>query len=80
MNRKQTGLDWAIAIIALAVILGLMGTLESEEQALNAEVLEETKNSARADMLDHKREMAAIDARARYVADYDLIQLAEVRP
>lgn len=79
MNRKQTVLDWAIAIIALAVILGLMGTMESEEQALNAEVLEETKNSQRAEMLNHKREMAAIDARARYMTDYELIQLAEGR-
>ena len=42
MNRKQTALDWAIAIILLAVLLGLMGTMDSEEQALNAEVWEET--------------------------------------
>ncbi len=80
MNRKQTVLDWAIAIIALAVILGLMGTMESEEQAINAEVLEEAKNSQRAEMLTHEREMAAIDARARYMTSYDNIKLAEVRP
>ncbi len=83
MNRepKTTSRHWIMVTCGLAILisLGYMGEDGYNDQALSASVVEEAKNSARAEMLNHKREMAAIDARAREMTAYDQIKLAEVR-
>lgn len=83
MNREPntTTRHWIIATCALAILisLGYMGEDDYNDQAISAAVIEEAKSAARADILNHKREMAAIDARARYMTSYDNIKLAEVR-
>lgn len=78
---KTTTRHWIMVTCALTILvsLGYMGEDEFNDQAISASIVDDIKNSEKAEMLNHKREMAAIDARARYMTDYELIQLAEVR-
>ncbi|MFA9275056.1 MAG: hypothetical protein ACEQSE_09310 [Candidatus Aquirickettsiella gammari] len=78
MKRHSKSLDWAISVVAISVVLGIMGTMDREEELISAQVLEDAKSAARADRIDQKQ-MAALDAHARYITDYELIELAEVR-
>ncbi|MFZ6801958.1 hypothetical protein [Undibacterium sp. Di24W] len=81
MNQSTTTRHWLIATCAIAILiaLGYMGEDSYNDQALSASVVDEIKNSEQAAMLNHKREMAAIDARARKMTGYDNIKLAEAR-
>lgn len=78
---KTTTRHWIMVTCALAILvsLGYMGEDEFNDQAISASIVDDIKSSEKAEMLNHKREMAALDARARYMTDYELIQLAEVR-
>lgn len=78
---KTTTRHWIIVTCALGILisLGYMGEDEFNDQAISASIVDEIKNSEQTKMLNHKREMAAIDARARYITDYESIQMAEVR-
>lgn len=71
MKQKTTLIDWVLSFIAVIVVLGVMGSMDSADQEQSAKALEDTKKDARAEMLNHKREMAALDARARYMTGFD---------
>lgn len=78
MKRLKTITDWVLASTLLFVVLSIMGKIDQEEQEINAQVLAEAAQAANDEAAEHKREMAAIDARARYMTSYDNIKLAEV--
>lgn len=74
---KTRYIDWTIGAIAVFTVLGVMGCIDRADQEQSARVLEESKIAAKADMLNHKREMAALDARARYMTSFDQISYAK---
>lgn len=77
MKHNSTLIDRAISFVAVIVVLGVMGAIDSEDKQKSAEVLAEAKKAARTEMLNHKREMAALDTRARFMTSHDLIARAK---
>ena len=71
---KRRSLDWIIGAVACIVILSVMGGIEHVDQELSTEVLEEAKAQARSEhKAKNESKYAALDAKGRYMTDFDLI-------